>query len=163
VADAMRQAPKLVTVFGGSGFLGRHVVRALAKKGYRIRVAVRRPELAFFLTPLGTVGQIQAVQANLRFDSSIQRAVAGADAVVNCVGVLAESGRQTFHGLQAEGAGAIATALPPGATLVHVSAIGADPDSPSDYGRSKGLGAGGAAGCRDPAAIDHRRPRGFVL
>ena len=140
MADAMRQAPKLVTVFGGSGFLGRHVVRALAKKGYRIRVAVRRPELAFFLTPLGTVGQIQAVQANLRFESSIARAVAGADAVINCVGVLAETGRQTFHGLQAEGAGAIATALPPGAQLVHVSAIGADPDSPSDYARSKALG-----------------------
>src|SRR6187402_1967597 len=96
--------PPLVTVFGGTGFLGRHVVRALAKKGYRIRVAVRRPDLGFFLTPIGTVGQIQCVQANLRYDSSIARAVAGADAVVNCVGVLAESGRQTFNSLQAEGA-----------------------------------------------------------
>jgi uncharacterized protein YbjT (DUF2867 family) len=136
----MRQSPKLVTVFGGTGFLGRHVVRALAKKGYRIRVAVRRPESGFFLQPLGIVGQIQCVQANLRYDSSIIRAVAGADAVVNCVGVLAETGRQTFHGLQAEGASAVASAMPAGANLVHVSAIGADAESRSAYARSKALG-----------------------
>jgi uncharacterized protein YbjT (DUF2867 family) len=151
--DAMRQSPKLVTVFGGTGFLGRHVVRALAKKGYRIRVAVRRPDLGFFLQPLGIVGQIQCVQANLRFDGSIARAVAGADAVVNCVGVLAETGRQTFHGLQAEGAGAVASALAAGTQLVHVSAIGADPQSRSAYGRSKALGEEAVLAAQPDAVI----------
>lgn len=138
--DAMRQSPKLVTVFGGSGFLGRHVVRALARRGHRVRVAVRRPNLAFFLQPLGTVGQIQPVQANLRYDSSIARAAAGSDAVVNCVGILAESGRQSFDEVQAEGARAVAAATPDGVPLVHVSAIGADLRSPSLYGRTKAQG-----------------------
>jgi NADH dehydrogenase len=110
--DAMRRDPKLVTVFGGSGFVGRHVVRALAKRGYRVRVAVRRPNLAFFLQPLGVVGQIAAVQANLRFAGSIERAIEGADAVVNLVGILQESGRQTFEDVQAGGARAIASFVP---------------------------------------------------
>jgi uncharacterized protein YbjT (DUF2867 family) len=140
VADAMRQSPKLVTVFGGSGFLGRHVVRALAKRGYRIRVAVRRPDLANFLYPIGVVGQIQTVQANLRYDDSIARAVERADAVVNCVGILAESGRQTFDEVQAEGARAIARSVGPGTPLVHVSAIGADAASDSAYARTKAAG-----------------------
>ena len=96
----------LVTVFGGSGFVGRHVVRALAKRGYRVRVAVRRPDLAGHLQPLGRVGQIHAVQANIRNLPSIVRAVQGADAVVNLVGILHESGRQTFDAVQAFGAGA---------------------------------------------------------
>lgn len=138
--DAMRQHPKLVTVFGGSGFLGRHVVRALAKRGYRIIVAVRRPNLGFFLQPLGSVGQIQLVQANLRFTGSIERAVARADAVINLVGILQERGRQSFDGVQAEGARAIAAAVRPGTPLVHVSAIGANPNSPSSYARSKAEG-----------------------
>lgn len=138
--DAMRQSPKLVTVFGGSGFLGRNVVRALAKRGYRIRVAVRRPNLASFLQPLGTVGQIQLVQANLRFDSSVARAVERSDVVVNLVGILAEAGRQSFDEVQAFGAQAIATAAAPGATMVHVSAIGADAGSASGYARSKAAG-----------------------
>ena len=86
----------LVTVFGGSGFLGRHVVRALASRDYRIRVAVRRPELAFHLQPLGGVGQIEAVQANLRFPQSVDAAVRDADMVVNLVGILFERGRQRF-------------------------------------------------------------------
>ena len=140
MADAMRQSPKLITVFGGSGFLGRHVVRALAKRGYRIRVAVRRPDLAISLYPIGVIGQIQAVQANLRYDESIARAVERADAVVNCVGILAENGRQTFDEVQAEGARAIARAVTPGIPLVHVSALGADADSQSGYARTKAAG-----------------------
>ena len=138
--DAMRQSPKLVTVFGGSGFLGRHVVRALAKRGYRIRVAVRRPNVAQFLQPLGTVGQIQLVQANLRYDGSIARAVERADVVVNLVGILTETGRQSFSEVQSYGAKAIAAAAPRGTGMVHVSAIGADANSDSDYARSKAEG-----------------------
>jgi NADH dehydrogenase len=136
-----RPADQLVTVFGGSGVLGRHVVRALAKRGYRIRVAVRRPDLALFLQPLGKVGQIVAVQANLRYPESIAAAVHGSDVVVNLVGILQETGRQSFSRLQADGAGEIARAAAAiGAPLVHVSAIGADADSPSAYARTKALG-----------------------
>ena len=138
--DAMRQAPKLVAVFGGTGFLGRHVVRALARRGYRVRVAVRRPELGFFLQPLGTVGQIGLVQANLRYPASVARAVASTDAVVNLVGILTETGRQSFAGVQADGAEAIAAATAVGVPFVQVSALGADPASPSDYARSKAAG-----------------------
>ena len=133
---------QVVTVFGGSGFLGRHVVRALAKRGYRIRVAVRRPDLANFLQPLGNVGQIHAVQANLRFPESVDHAVKGSDAVVNLVGILAESGRQRFNAVQANGAKAIAEAAKRHdiSRLVHVSAIGADAESPSVYARTKAAG-----------------------
>ena len=135
------QTPKLVTVFGGSGFLGRHVVRALAKRGYRIRVATRRPELAGHLQPLGNVGQIQAVQANLRVRWSVERAVQGADHVVNLVGILFESGSQSFSSVQDEGARVVAeVAQTAGAKLTHVSAIGADAGSESVYGRTKALG-----------------------
>lgn len=131
----------LVTVFGGSGFLGRHVVRALAMRGYRVRVAVRRPELAGFLQPLGFVGQIQISQANVRYPESVARAVDGAEAVVNLVGVLAEGGRQTFDAVHAFGARAVAAATAAqGVPLVHLSAIGADANSPSGYGRSKAAG-----------------------
>jgi uncharacterized protein YbjT (DUF2867 family) len=133
---------KLVTVFGGSGFIGRHLVRALARSGWRVRVAVRRPDLAGFLQTLGAVGQIQAVQANLRYRWSLDRAVEGADAVVNLVGILAPSGRQTFEAVQAAGARAVAEATRAAGigTLVHGSAIGADPGSPSLYGRTKAEG-----------------------
>lgn len=135
------QTPKLVTVFGGSGFLGRHVVRALAKRGYLVRVACRRPDLAGHLQPLGNVGQIQAIQANLRVRWSIDRAVAGADHVVNLVGILFETGRQSFDAVQDFGARAVAEAArAAGAGLTHVSAIGADAESASDYGRTKALG-----------------------
>ena len=105
--------PPLVTVFGGSGFVGRHVVRLLAKRGYRIRVAVRRPDLAGFLQPLGNVGQISFAQANLRYRDSIVKAVEDADHVVNCVGILTESGRNTFDAVQEFGAKAIAAAPQP--------------------------------------------------
>jgi len=135
------QTPKLVTVFGGSGFVGRHVVRALAKRGYRVRVACRRPELAGHLQPLGNVGQIQVVQANLRVRWSIDRAVQGSDHVINLVGILAESGRQKFAAVQEFGARAVAEAARAvGAGLTHVSAIGADTASPSAYARTKALG-----------------------
>ena len=118
----------LVTVFGGSGFLGRHAVRALAADGWRVRAAVRRPDLAGHLQPMGAVGQIHAVQANVRFPDSVRRAVEGAHAVVNLVGILAKSGRQTFEAVHVEGARAIAEAARAAgaSTLVHVSAIGAD-------------------------------------
>ncbi|CCE98392.1 NADH-ubiquinone oxidoreductase [Sinorhizobium fredii HH103] len=131
--------PPLVTIFGGSGFVGRHVVRALAKRGYRIRVAVRRPDLAGHLQPLGTMGQISFVQANLRYRKSVDRAVEGADHVINCVGVLFESGRNTFDAVQDFGARAVAEAArAAGATLTHISAIGANTQSASSYARTKG-------------------------
>src|SRR5215831_3934765 len=131
----------LVTVFGGSGFLGRHVVRALAKLGYRVRVAVRRPELAGFLQPLGRVGQIHAVQANVRHPASVEAAAREADVVINLVGILFERGRQQFDAVQSAGAEAVARAAAAfGAHLVHVSAIGADTESASHYARSKALG-----------------------
>jgi NADH dehydrogenase len=131
--------PPLVTVFGGSGFVGRHVVRALAKRGFRIRVAVRRPDLAGFLQPLGNVGQISFVQANLRYRKSVDAAVHGSDHVVNCVGILFEAGRNTFDSVQDFGARAVAEAARgAGATLTHVSAIGADANGQSLYARSKG-------------------------
>src|SRR6185437_10564893 len=100
----------LVTVYGGSGFLGRHVVRALAKRQYRIRVAVRRPELAHFLQPLGRVGQIHAVQANLRNAGSVEAAARDAHVLVNLVGILAEGGRQRFDAVHSYGAEQVALA-----------------------------------------------------
>ena len=133
------KVPPLVTVFGGGGFIGRHVVRALARRGYRVRVAVRNPNLALHVQPLGNVGQIQPVQANLRVRWSVDRAVEGADCVVNLVGILHQSGRQTFNAVQEFGARAVAEAArAEGAKLVHVSAIGADASSPIPYARTKG-------------------------
>jgi uncharacterized protein YbjT (DUF2867 family) len=131
----------LVTVFGGSGFLGRHVVRALARRDFRIRAAVRRPDLAIHLQPLGRVGQIHAVQANVRYPASVEPAVRDADIVINLVGILFERGRQTFDLVQGEGAGQVARAAAAAdARMVHVSALGADADSPSLYARSKAAG-----------------------
>src|SRR6476661_2990370 len=112
----------LVTVFGGSGFLGRSVVRALCKRDYRIRVAVRRPELAGHLQPLGKVGQIHAVQANLRYPASVEAAMRDSYAVINLVGILAAGGAQTFEAVQGAGAGVVAKAASAiGARTVHVS------------------------------------------
>ncbi len=128
----------LVTIFGGSGFLGRYVVRVLARRGYRIKVAVRRPDLAGYLQPLGRVGQIHAVQANLRYPDSVKAAAHGADVVINLVGILFERGRQRFRQVHAEGAGHVAAAAAEGgARMLHVSAIGADADSRAAYARSK--------------------------
>lgn len=135
------QTPQLVTVFGGSGFLGRHVVRALAKRGYLVRVACRRPDLAGHVQPLGNVGEIQPVQANLRVRWSVDRAVQGASHVVNLVGILHESGRQRFSTVQEFGARAVAEAArAAGATLTHVSALGADEKSASLYAQTKARG-----------------------
>ncbi len=132
---------KLVTVFGGSGFIGRHVVHALAKRGYRIRVAVRRPDLAGHLQPLGNVGQIQFIQANLRYRWSVERACEGADIVINLVGILAESGKQKFDAIQTYGAASIAEAAKSaGAKLVHISSLSADSESLSSYAQSKAEG-----------------------
>lgn len=147
--------PPLVTIFGGSGFVGRHVVRVLAKRGYRIRVAVRRPDLAGHLQPLGKVGQISFVQANVRYRKSVDHAVEGADHVINCVGVLFESGRNTFDAVQDFGARAVAEAArAAGATLTHISAIGADQKSASSYARTKG---------RAEAAILETVPEAVIL
>ena len=131
----------LVTVFGGSGFLGRAVVRALCKRDYRIRVAVRRPELAGHLQPLGKVGQIHAVQANLRHPASVEAAMREADVAINLVGILAPSGAQTFDAVQGEGANTVAKAAAAArARMIHVSAIGADANSASRYARTKAAG-----------------------
>lgn len=131
----------LVTVFGGSGFLGRHAVRALARRDYRVRAAVRRPNLAGHLQPLGRVGQIHAVQANVRYPESVFEAVRGAQVVINLVGVLFERRRQNFQAVHADGARHIAAAAAAaGAQLIHVSALGVAPDSPSLYARTKFAG-----------------------
>jgi uncharacterized protein YbjT (DUF2867 family) len=138
----------LVTIYGGSGFLGRHLVRAIARTGARMRVAVRRPELAGHLQPLGGVGQIVPVQANVRYPDSLLAAAEDADAVVNLVGILFSAGKQTFKSVQDEGAGNVAKAAKAAGAkaFVHVSAIGADAESPSVYARTK---AAGEAAVRD--------------
>ena len=148
------KAETLVTVFGGSGFLGRHVVRALANRGYRIRVAVRRPELCGHLRPMGRVGQIHAVQANLRFPDSVAAAVRDADAVVNLVGVLFQRGNQRFDAVMTAGAETVAkSATAAGASLVHVSAIGADAQSSSHYARAKAQGEARVLAAQSDATI----------
>ena len=136
---------RLVTVIGGSGFLGRHTVRTLAQAGWRVRVACRRPDLAYHLQPLGKTGQITAVQANLRYPASVAAAVRGADAVVNLAGVLMPKGRQSFEAVHAFGARTAALAAKEAGVqrLVHLSAIGAESDSQSNYARSKAQGEAG--------------------
>src|SRR5215470_3977468 len=135
---AQSNAETLITIFGGSGFLGRHLVRALAKQHYRLRIAVRRPDLAGHLQPLGRVGQIHAVQANVRHRPSVAAAVRGSDVVINLVGILFESGRQRFEAVQSAGAEGIALAAAThNARMVHVSAIGADENSGAAYARAK--------------------------
>ncbi len=133
---------KLVTIYGGSGFLGRYIARRLAKKGWRIRVATRRPNEALFIKPYGAVGQVEPVFCNIRDDASVRAAMAGADAVVNCVGTFDRRGRNNFEAVQAEGAARIARiAAETGvARLAHVSAIGADAGSDSAYARTKAAG-----------------------
>ena len=142
MTEYLEPTDRIITVFGGSGFVGRHVVRALARDGWRVRVATRRPDLAFHLQPLGKVGQVHAVQANVRYPSSLQAALRGAEAAVNLVGILAPAGKNTFDAVQAEGADAVARAVQAAGitNFVHVSAIGADADSASAYARSKAAG-----------------------
>ena len=140
---------KLVTIYGGSGFIGRYVARRMAKAGWRVRVAVRRPNEALFVKPYGVVGQVEPVLCNVRDDASVKAAMQGADAVVNCVGVLTESGANTFEAVQSEGPGRIARiAAELGiAKLVHISAIGADSAADSAYARTKAAG--------EAAVLDH--------
>src|SRR3546814_8028217 len=138
---------KLVTLIGGGGFVGRYVAQALLKAGARVRIAQRDPRQAWFLKPLGGLGQTQFVAADVRRPDSLARAVAGADAVINLVGVL----NGDFQTLHVEGARHVAAACAAagGGAPVHLSAIGADRESRSAYGRSTGLGALGSASCRD--------------
>ena len=133
---------KLVTIFGGSGFIGRYVARRMALDGWRVRVAVRRPNDAGFVRTYGNVGQVEPVFCNIRDDESVRAVTRGADAVVNCVGVLVESGKNSFEAVQAEAPGRIARiAAEEGvASLVQLSALGADAGSASDYARTKAAG-----------------------
>lgn len=133
---------KLVTIYGGAGFVGRYIARRMAKEGWRVRVAVRRPNESLHVKPYGAVGQVEPVFCNIRDDESVRAAMVGADAVVNCVGVLTERGKNSFSAVQAEGAGRVARlAAEQGvARMVHLSAIGANADSASEYARSKAEG-----------------------
>ena len=133
---------KLVTIFGGSGFLGRYVARRMAKDGWRVRVATRHPNDSMFVRTYGAVGQVEPIFCNIRDDASVRAALGGADAVVNCVGILSEKGKNGFDAVQTEGAGRIARiAAEEGvARMVHISAIGADAESDSDYARTKAEG-----------------------
>ena len=137
-----REEGQLVAVVGGSGFVGRNTVRALAQRGFRVRAVVRRPDLAGHLQPMGSVGQIHAVQGNVRYPDSITRALEGADGVVNLVGILAKSGAQTFEAIHTAGARTVAQAARAAGArrLVHVSALGCSPTSAGQYGRTKAAG-----------------------
>ena len=139
---AVLRPGSLITVFGGSGFIGRHTIQALARRGYRIRVAVRRPNEALFVKTTGDVGQVEPVQANIRDTRSVRAAVEGADAVVNLVGILHEAGHQRFESVQAGGADRVAREAKAAGVgiFVHVSAIGADAASRSVYAQTKALG-----------------------
>src|SRR6056297_200461 len=147
---------KLVTIYGGSGFVGRYIARRMAKEGWRVRVAGRRPKRAIFVKPYGVVGQVEPILCNIRDDASVRAAMQGADAVVNCVGVLAESGKNTFEAVQAEGAGRVARlAAEAGiATMVQISAIGADTTGDSAYQRTKAKG--------ESAVLEHM-PNAVIL
>jgi uncharacterized protein YbjT (DUF2867 family) len=133
---------KLVTIYGGSGFIGRYIARRMAKEGWRVRVAVRRPNEAMFVKPYGSVGQVEPVLCNIRDDASVAAVMQGADAVVNCVGILAQSGKNKFDAVQAEGAGRVARLAAAAGiqTMVQISAIGADKDAASEYSQTKAQG-----------------------
>lgn len=147
---------KLVTIYGGSGFVGRYIAQRMAKAGWRVRVAVRRPNEAIFVKPYGVVSQVEPVLCNIRDDASVAQVMHGADAVVNCVGILARDGKNTFDSVQAEGAARIArTAAAQGiAHMVQISAIGADADSESEYARTKAAG--------EAAVLEHM-PKAVIL
>ena len=133
---------KLVTIYGGSGFVGRYIARRMAKAGWRVRVATRRPNEALFVKPYGSVGQVEPIFCNIRDDASVRAVMQGADAVVNCVGTFDKGGRNSFEAIQNIGAGRIArlaAELGVG-QLVHISAIGADAGSDSLYAQSKAAG-----------------------
>lgn len=143
-----RPDDSLATVIGGSGFVGRHVVRALARNGWRVRAAVRRPDLAGFLQPMGVVGQIHPVQANLRYPASLAASLEGADVAINLVAIAYKSGPQTFSRIHVEGARAAARAARAAGVkqFIHISAIGADPKSKGYYGRTKAEGEAAVLG-----------------
>lgn len=147
---------KLVTIYGGSGFVGRYIAQRLAKNGWRIRVAVRRPNEALFVKPYGAVGQVEPIFCNIRDDASVRSAMADADAVVNCVGTFDRGGKNNFDAVQHEGAARIARiATEQGVgSLVHLSAIGADIEGESLYAQSKGKGE---------AAILEHFPKAVIL
>jgi uncharacterized protein YbjT (DUF2867 family) len=147
---------KLVTIYGGSGFVGRYIARRMAKEGWRVRVAVRRPNEAMFVKPYGTVGQVEPVLCNIRDDASVAAVMQGADAVVNCVGLLTESGKNKFETVQTEGAARVARLAAEGGvqTMVHISALGADENAASDYARTKTLGE---------AAVLKHMPNAMIL
>ncbi len=136
---------KLVTIYGGSGFVGRYIARRMANEGWRVRVAVRRPNEAMFVKTYGVTGQVEPILCNIRDDASVALAMQAADAVVNCVGVLNEMGKNDFASVQADGAERIARLAAEAGVerMVHVSAIGADTESDSDYARTKALGEAG--------------------
>ena len=147
---------KLVTIYGGSGFVGRYIARRMAKAGWRVRVAVRRPNEAIFVKPYGVVGQVEPVLCNIRDDASVAAVMQGADAVVNCVGILARQGKNTFEAVQAEGAERVAriAAAQGVARMVQLSAIGADAQSASEYARTK---------ARGEAAVQAHMPDAVIL
>lgn len=136
---------KLVTIYGGSGFVGRYIARRMAKAGWRVRVAVRRPNEALFVKPYGVVGQVEPILCNIRDDDSVRAALMGADAVVNCVGILVENGKNRFDAVQAEGPARIARLAAENGVkrMVQISAIGADMQAESDYAATKGEGEAG--------------------
>ena len=152
--DASTETMPLVTVFGGSGFIGRYVAQRMARRGWRVRIAVRRPNEALFTRTYGVLGQVAPIQANIRDDESCRRAIAGSKAVVYAVGVLFNAGKNTFEAVQAEGPERVARlAAEAGVgTFTLVSAIGADPESPSEYARTKAAGEA-AARSRFPSAV----------
>jgi NADH dehydrogenase len=145
----------MATIFGGSGFIGRYVTQRMARAGWRVRVAVRRPDEAGFVRTYGVVGQVEPVQANIRDDASTRRAIRGADAVINCVGILVEGGKQSFEAVVGEGAGRVARiAAEEGvARLAQVSAIGADAASDSRYAQAKAAGEAAVRGAFPEAVI----------
>ena len=133
---------QLVTIYGGSGFVGRYIAQRMARQGWRVRVAVRRPNDAHFVKPYGVVGQVEPVFCNIRDDDSVRSVMTGADVVVNCVGTFDAKGKNNFDAVQHEGAERIARiAAEEGVDrMVHISSIGAGEDAPSRYGQTKGLG-----------------------
>ena len=147
---------KLATIYGGSGFVGRYITRRLAKAGWRVRVAVRNPNEAMFVKPYGAVGQVEPVFCNVRDDASVAAVAHGADVVINCVGILAETGKNTFDAVQAEAPGRIARiAAELGIErMVQISAIGADVDAESHYARTKAEG--------EAAVLEHM-PNAVIL
>ena len=147
---------KLVTIYGGSGFVGRYIARRMAKEGWRVRVAVRRPNEAIFVRPYGVVGQVEPVFCNIRSDESVRLVMDGADAVVNCVGTFDAFGKNNFDAVQHLGAERIARiAAEKGiSTMVHISAIGADAESDSLYAQSKAAG--------EAAVLEHQ-PNAMIL